>query len=53
MSISLNVKMRLPVAVLCWARGAQAPQILPKPPKCFGHSSSATGWINWFYSNFA
>jgi len=34
-----------PVAVLRWGQGAQAPQI-------FEHSSSATGWINWFYSKF-
>ena len=33
------------------ATGAQAPQILPAP-QIFGHSSSATGWINWFYSKF-
>jgi len=31
--------------------GAQVPQILPTP-QIFGHSSSATGWINWFYSKF-
>ena len=34
------------------ARGAQAPQIWPSPPPIFGHSSSVTGWINWFYSKF-
>ena len=33
--------------------GGTGPQILPRsPPQIFGHRSSATGWINWFYSKF-
>jgi len=28
------------------------PPNLAQPPQIFGHSSSATGWINWFYSKF-
>ena len=32
--------------------GTGLPQILPRSPQIFGHSSSATGWINWFYSKF-
>ena len=46
----LNVCL-FPVAVLRWGQGAQLPPILHSPP-IFGHSSSATGWINWFYSKF-
>jgi len=38
------------VAVLRWGQGGTGPQILPRPPQIFGHSSSATGGINWFYS---
>jgi len=37
------------VAVLRWGHGAQPPN-LAQAPQIFGHSSSATGWINWFYS---
>jgi len=40
------------VAVLRWGQGGTGPQILPSLPPDFGHSSSATGWINWFYSKF-
>ena len=42
----------LAVAVLRWGQGAQAPKSCPALPPIFGHSSSATGWINWFYSKF-
>ena len=41
------------VAVLRWGQGAQVPKSCPAPPpQIFGHCSSATGWINWFYSKF-
>ena len=33
--------------------GGTGPPTLAQAPQIFGHSSSATGWINWFYSNFA
>jgi len=39
-----QISMRL-IQWRFYVRAAQAPQI-------FGHSSSATGWINWFYSKF-
>ena len=33
------------------SRGHRPPN-LAQAPQIFGHSSSATGWINWFYSKF-
>jgi len=32
--------------------GGTGPPNLAQAPQIFGHSSSATGWINWFYSKF-
>ena len=40
------------VAVLRWGQGGTPPPNLAQAPQIFGHSSSAIGWINWFYSNF-
>ena len=41
------------VAVLRWGQGGTGTPNLSQPPlQIFGHSSSATGWINWFYSKF-
>jgi len=48
MGVDMDV---LAVAVLRWGQGAQAPISCPGP-QIFGHSSSATGRINWFYCKF-
>jgi len=32
--------------------GGHRPPDLAQAPQIFGHSSSGTGWINWFYSKF-
>jgi len=41
------------VADLRWGQGGTGPPNLAQPPpQIFGHSSSATGWINWFYRKF-
>ena len=42
---------KVTVAVVRWGKGAQAPKSCPSS-QIFGYSSSATGWINWFYSKF-